>query len=658
MISHATPSKQRPHRQWPGVVLPVVLAAALILSFGPASLAQTDRAVFGSHLRGGALVVGNPDYSSSYAVALWARNWCVDPPYMIAVYCSRTYDAGLSWSCPAVLYTSDIGGVPSPGRDDFSQFSADAVMDENGVVHLVMVLGRWVAGSPGPDPRTDVVYGQIPYETCELVHETLLRSRPLDATHGTGARPAICLGRQVAGRTSRYVHLVYADDPIVGYDTGEIRYTRSSDGGLTWDFVPPVDINWFSGFDTASPADICADGNGNVYVAYGPDWYSSSQPGAIYFRMSANDGATWDSNNTVVPGTGGAPALLCDDSNGVYIFYNFNPAAADRTDECTAYRWSTNNGTSWSSLVSVAPRYCGGHVSTPRIPVQWAAPDMFHIIVSDVIEPGAEAYEIFYVRMQTDGTIVVPRTMLSLVPEEGNNWDWGRTLVVWPDLLLVGCCQRFVWDWGDVALGEPYTMLLEPPEPPNPVEGAFYGSATESGSVLLQWRTESLAGIVGFNVYRATSVEGPFVRVNDELIAPTSSGEFEDVTVWPDTDFYYELKALLTDGTEDIVAGSPAKVTTSGRLVRRLLQPSPNPFTDASKMSFDVPDHVGPVRLVVYNAAGQVVRTLVDGPIERGRHQLSWDGIDDAGRSVSSGVYFVRLEVEGQSTTQKLIMLK
>ena len=85
---------------------------------------------------------------------------------------------------------------------------------------------------------------------------------------------------------------------------------------------------------------------------------------------------------------------------------------------------------------------------------------------------------------------------------------------------------------------------------------------------------------------------------------------------------------------------------------------SPNPFTDSSRLSFDVPDHMGPVRLVVYNAAGRIVRTLVDGPMERGRHELAWDGIDDAGRRASSGVYFVRLEVDGQSLARKLIMLR
>ena len=89
----------------------------------------------------------------------------------------------------------------------------------------------------------------------------------------------------------------------------------------------------------------------------------------------------------------------------------------------------------------------------------------------------------------------------------------------------------------------------------------------------------SLAGVESFNVYRATSPDGPFVRVNEEAIPRCSPCEFEDVTVWPETVFWYELRAVLADDTEDVV-GSPASVTTHGKLQMALHSASPNPFTD------------------------------------------------------------------------------
>lgn len=66
-------------------------------------------------------------------------------------------------------------------------------------------------------------------------------------------------------------------------------------------------------------------------------------------------------------------------------------------------------------------------------------------------------------------------------------------------------------------------------------------------------------------------------------------------------------------------------------------------------------DHV---RLAIYNVQGQRVRVLVDGPQANGRHRLSWDGRDERGRAVSTGVYFVRLEARGEATGRKVVLLR
>jgi hypothetical protein len=63
------------------------------------------------------------------------------------------------------------------------------------------------------------------------------------------------------------------------------------------------------------------------------------------------------------------------------------------------------------------------------------------------------------------------------------------------------------------------------------------------------------------------------------------------------------------------------------------------------------------VRLDIYNLLGQHVRTLEDGEGGPGRCALIWAGTDHAGCPVSSGVYFVRLEADGESCTQKLVAL-
>ena len=62
--------------------------------------------------------------------------------------------------------------------------------------------------------------------------------------------------------------------------------------------------------------------------------------------------------------------------------------------------------------------------------------------------------------------------------------------------------------------------------------------------------------------------------------------------------------------------------------------------------------------LAVYDVRGRLVRKLVDGPVERGRRVVSWDGTDERRILASTGVYFVKLQAGGQTETQKIVLLR
>jgi hypothetical protein len=97
-------------------------------------------------------------------------------------------------------------------------------------------------------------------------------------------------------------------------------------------------------------------------------------------------------------------------------------------------------------------------------------------------------------------------------------------------------------------------------------------------------------------------------------------------------------------------AGSPARP--------RLLANTPNPFNPSTTVAFEIP-FPARVGLQVFNAAGACVRTLVAGARPAGSQDVEWDGRDDAGRPVASGVYFARLAVDGVVVdTRKLALLK
>ena len=176
--------------------------------------------------------------------------------------------------------------------------------------------------------------------------------------------------------------------------------------------------------------------------------------------------------------------------------------------------------------------------------------------------------------------------------------------------------------------------------------------------MLLEWSIPALAEIEAFNIYRSTSSDGPFARVNGHPLDPESTGAFEDTTVWPETTFWYELRVVSADGSEDVVEPGIARVTTGGRLALRVHPPRPNPSNTGATLWFDVPHEAYLVKLCVYNVRGELVKTLVDGRIGRGRHQRQWNGTDESGRAVSAGAYFVKLEAAGESVTSKITVIR
>ncbi len=88
-----------------------------------------------------------------------------------------------------------------------------------------------------------------------------------------------------------------------------------------------------------------------------------------------------------------------------------------------------------------------------------------------------------------------------------------------------------------------------------------------------------------------------------------------------------------------------------------LRQNYPNPFNPQTIIEYDLPEDAE-VELTVYNALGQMVRTLQSGPQIAGRHRLIWDATDASGRKVATGVYFYRLKTPAFTRVRKMIFMR
>jgi hypothetical protein len=110
----------------------------------------------------------------------------------------------------------------------------------------------------------------------------------------------------------------------------------------------------------------------------------------------------------------------------------------------------------------------------------------------------------------------------------------------------------------------------------------------------------------------------------------------------------------------------------AGKLEEKLLTGSPNPFRDVVSIDYEIParatdedgvEHALPAggeaaSVKVYNVAGRLVATLVDQTLMPGRYHANWVAQNDDGRSVASGVYYVKLQIGRRSVTMRMVQLK
>ena len=129
---------------------------------------------------------------------------------------------------------------------------------------------------------------------------------------------------------------------------------------------------------------------------------------------------------------------------------------------------------------------------------------------------------------------------------------------------------------------------------------------------------------------------------------------------------YYEGRVDLVRAVLEDVFGLPSDGSGAGgtsdvpraEVFRWALgQNMPNPVASRTQVSYEVASPAR-VRIKVYDAQGRLVRTLVDANVDPGRYQAHWDGRNSAGGTVSSGVYFYKMEADRFYATRKMLVLR
>ncbi|MCD4691075.1 hypothetical protein K8S17_06390 [bacterium] len=191
-----------------------------------------------------------------------------------------------------------------------------------------------------------------------------------------------------------------------------------------------------------------------------------------------------------------------------------------------------------------------------------------------------------------------------------------------------------------------------------PVDAVFFASTTAPLCVTLRWTVASLGGVSGFHVHRSETETGPFERITTELITPENPGVYEDRSVLPQTEYWYELWVVESSGAEYCASQWPASAMTGGRYVTRFQSFTRSPFREQTHVAFEIGEVSGPVELTLYDVSGKFVRTLVSEPLGPGRYEIGWDGRNEAGQRLASGVYFCRFDAGDVSERASVVLLK
>lgn len=170
----------------------------------------------------------------------------------------------------------------------------------------------------------------------------------------------------------------------------------------------------------------------------------------------------------------------------------------------------------------------------------------------------------------------------------------------------------------------------------------FILSSVDGG---LSWQQQSIVGNVVGSIYNLSavsfgvmddSVQAWGVTVNQNIF--TSGGQIFT---------YRDRIGVATD----------VKEQTQLPIGYSLSQNYPNPFNPETTIEFQLPQ-ASQVKVVVYNLAGQLVRTLIDAPQAAGRFKLRWDGRDERGNQVASGVYMYELQAGNFRAKNKMILMR
>ena len=195
----------------------------------------------------------------------------------------------------------------------------------------------------------------------------------------------------------------------------------------------------------------------------------------------------------------------------------------------------------------------------------------------------------------------------------------------------------------------PIYMSLDPEDLPTEI-GAFVDGECQGATVVQDTSAQICAYIMAnqgssleFEFYYGGRAENKVIREYNVYDPETSRTEKGSILIGNNRNSYY-----VSFKNESASTPAPARLEASNY---------PNPFNPVTTITYSLPED-SQISISIYNIKGQEVKSLVTGTQPAGSYNISWNGKDESGKDVTSGIYFYKLRTQNNETTRKMLLLK
>ena len=172
-----------------------------------------------------------------------------------------------------------------------------------------------------------------------------------------------------------------------------------------------------------------------------------------------------------------------------------------------------------------------------------------------------------------------------------------------------------------------------------------FGKVVDGRAVILAYIIDDIrSGDLEFVLYNGE--RSPLARVNDYYVLNYRTEEYENARI--------HLESLQSD----YVISLRQEENTIPSADHLKISNYPNPFNPSTTINYNVTQTTSFVTLGIYNAKGQLVKSLVNGEQPEGNYNVSWNGKDESGNGVASGIYYYKITVGTESLMKKMVLLK